>query len=96
MYKKYKKVECNKTKHKAYKRKPESLTELIYYNLILMWRKKTGKINLCIWDLSSKEIEKFKKEVKDIFASRGKLVKMIENPFEENEDKILRRLGVID
>jgi len=92
----YKKIECTKVKHKGYKRKPESLTELIYYNLISMWRKKTGKINLCIWDLSSREIEKFKKEIKNILTSKRELAKMTENPFEKNEDKILRRLGIIN
>jgi len=92
----HKLVKCGQIKYVYYGYKPESLIELVYYNLILVWRKRTGKANLCVWDLNSKEINKFKGEVKNILTSKKKLQRMTKNPFEENEDRTLRKLGIIN
>ena len=58
-------VKCSQIKHTGPGYRPESLIELVYYNLILIWRKKTGKTNLCVWDLSSGEIDKFKEGMRN-------------------------------
>lgn len=74
---------------------PETLLEVVRYNLMIEWRRESGRSTLCFNDLTFREKELFHKEVKKILIGR-KLRRMSVNPFEDREETILLQLGIIE